>query len=164
MSPVTRKPVFGVCDHVRLKPVCSATEASWSLEISDIETRDIILSRQRTTKVLICTFVVRIWQKQVFSWRGSNAGACSWKLTKSYCLTTVLREMAYGIIFSLLPRWYHTFSWLTGTIPDGHLYIFWICCSFQTMLKMYLGKALSLLDVPLEKLMAYGTTWGQKQL
>ena len=46
MSPVTRKPVFGVSDQVRLKPACSATEASWSLEISDIETRDIILSRQ----------------------------------------------------------------------------------------------------------------------
>ena len=28
MSPVTRKPVFGVSDQVRLKPVCSASEAS----------------------------------------------------------------------------------------------------------------------------------------
>ena len=53
MSPVTRKPVFGVCHQVRLKSACSATEASWSHEISVIETRDIILSRQRTTKVLI---------------------------------------------------------------------------------------------------------------
>ena len=34
-----------------------------------------------------------------------NTGACSWKLPKSYCLTTVLREMAYGVfIFPLLPR------------------------------------------------------------
>ena len=29
MSSVTRKPVFGVCDQVRLKLVCSATEASY---------------------------------------------------------------------------------------------------------------------------------------
>ena len=28
MSPITRKPLFGVCDQVRLKPVCSATEFS----------------------------------------------------------------------------------------------------------------------------------------
>ena len=53
MSHVTRKPVFGVCDQVRLKPACSATEASLSLDSSDIETRSIILSRLGTTKVLI---------------------------------------------------------------------------------------------------------------
>ena len=28
MSLFTRKPVFGVCDHVRLKPACSADETS----------------------------------------------------------------------------------------------------------------------------------------
>ena len=52
VSLVTRKPVFGVCDQVRHKSACAATEASKRLEISDIETRD-ILSRQRTTKALI---------------------------------------------------------------------------------------------------------------
>ena len=74
VSHVTRKPVFGVFDQVRLQQVCLATEASLSQEIAHrIETRDIILSRQQTTKVLIsccrliCAFVVRIWQKQVFS-------------------------------------------------------------------------------------------------
>ena len=45
-SYVMRKPVFGVCDQVRLKPACSAVETSKRLEISDIETRGIILSRQ----------------------------------------------------------------------------------------------------------------------
>ena len=39
MSLVTRKPVFGVCDQLRLKPACSATETSQRLEISNIETR-----------------------------------------------------------------------------------------------------------------------------
>ena len=52
-SLVTRKPVFGVYDQVRLKPACAATEATQRFEISDIETRDNILPRQRTTKVLI---------------------------------------------------------------------------------------------------------------
>ena len=46
----------------------------------DIETRGIILSKQRITKalnktarmrMLICACVVRIWHNQVFSWRGS---------------------------------------------------------------------------------------------
>ena len=49
MSLVTRKLVFGVFDEVRLKLACSVTE----VEISDIETRDILLSCQRTTMVLI---------------------------------------------------------------------------------------------------------------
>ena len=37
----------------RPKPACSATEARWRLDISDIETSGIILSRQRTSKTLI---------------------------------------------------------------------------------------------------------------
>ena len=53
LSLVMRKPVFRVYDQVRLKPACSAKDASWSHEIANIETRDIILTRQRTTKVLI---------------------------------------------------------------------------------------------------------------
>ena len=53
MSLVTRKSVFGVWDQVRHKPACAATEAIWRLDISDIETGDIILPRQRTIKVLI---------------------------------------------------------------------------------------------------------------
>ena len=68
MSLVTRKPVFRVCDQGRLKPTCAATEARQRLVISDIETRSIILSRQRTTKALIrlriCAFVVRIWHNR----------------------------------------------------------------------------------------------------
>ena len=63
MSLITRKPVFGVSDQVRLKLACSADETSQGLKISDIETRDIILSRQRTTKVLI--------RLRGCSWRGS---------------------------------------------------------------------------------------------
>ena len=53
MSHITRKPVFGVCHQVWLKPACSATGASWSLEISDIATTGVILSKQRTIMVLI---------------------------------------------------------------------------------------------------------------
>ena len=60
VSLVTRKPVFGVFDQVRLKPACSATETSYRLDISDLETRGIILPRQRTTKALICKLIYGI--------------------------------------------------------------------------------------------------------
>ena len=50
---VTRKHVFGVSDQVRLKPDCSATGTSWSLEIPAIASGCILLSKQRTTKALI---------------------------------------------------------------------------------------------------------------
>ena len=49
-SHVTRKPVFGICYKVRLKPACSATE---SIEISSIASSGITLYRQRTIKALI---------------------------------------------------------------------------------------------------------------
>ena len=48
-----RKPVFGVCDQIRLKLACAATEAMPRLEILDIETRYIMLSKQHIIKVLI---------------------------------------------------------------------------------------------------------------
>ena len=52
-SPVKGEPVFGVCDQVRLKLACSAIQTSKRLEILDIETRGIILSKQRITMALI---------------------------------------------------------------------------------------------------------------
>ena len=70
----------GVSDQARHKPACTATEASWSLEISTIESRDIILYKQRTTKALIrlrecagwsapflCAYDIR----HIFWWLGS---------------------------------------------------------------------------------------------
>ena len=53
-EPCHEKPVFRVCDQVRLKPACLLSfRDKLSLEILDIETRGIIVSRQQTTKVLI---------------------------------------------------------------------------------------------------------------
>ena len=53
MSHVRTKPVFGVCDQLILKPACSATKTSLGLEMSSLGSRDIVLSRQRTTKAVI---------------------------------------------------------------------------------------------------------------
>ena len=52
MSHVTRKPVLGVCDQLRLQPACSVDVTNYGLEISAIASRGIILYRQRTTKAL----------------------------------------------------------------------------------------------------------------
>ena len=46
LNHVMRKPVFGVFDQVRLKPACSASEASWSHEIFDLASIGITLSGQ----------------------------------------------------------------------------------------------------------------------
>ena len=52
-SHITRKPVLGVCDQLRHKLVCSASEASYSLKILDQSSTDTILSKQQKTKALI---------------------------------------------------------------------------------------------------------------
>ena len=68
MSPITRKPVFGVCNQGRLKPACAAPEAMQKLEISYIETRGIVNNKgaDQTARMrrLICAFVVRIWHNR----------------------------------------------------------------------------------------------------
>ena len=62
MSHATRKPVFGVSNQVRLKPVCSIIEA--------VKNK----GADQTARMcrLTCAFVVRIGQKQIFSRGGSN--------------------------------------------------------------------------------------------
>ena len=44
MSLVVRKLVFGVSDQVRHKPGCTATEDGLRLEISEFQSRGIVLS------------------------------------------------------------------------------------------------------------------------
>ena len=63
MGRDVRKPVFGVSEKARLKPVSSATETSWKIEISREASLDMILFQKRITKALIsrlvCAFVGR---------------------------------------------------------------------------------------------------------
>ena len=44
MSLIVRKPVFGVSDQVPHKPGCTVTELGQRLEISDLDSRGIVLS------------------------------------------------------------------------------------------------------------------------
>ena len=61
------KPVFGVSDKARLKPVSSATQTSKKIEILPVASLDMILSKKQITKGnqivrmgrLVSAFVVR---------------------------------------------------------------------------------------------------------
>ena len=69
-----------IFDQIRFKSVCSATEASQNLETLDIPSIHIILSTQRTTKVLIRLRGCAGWSapllfaydiRHIFAWPGS---------------------------------------------------------------------------------------------
>ena len=71
-----------IFDQVRFKPACSATEASYNFETLDITSMHIILSKQRTTKVLIrlrgCTgwsapLLFAYGIRHMFAWPGPNS-------------------------------------------------------------------------------------------
>ena len=53
MGRVERKPVFRVSDKVKFKPVCSAVETDKKIEISLVESLEMILSNKQITKALI---------------------------------------------------------------------------------------------------------------
>ena len=69
----------GIFDQVRFKLACSATETSKNLELLDIASIHIILSKQQTTKVLIrlrgCTgwsapLLIAYGIRHIFAWPG----------------------------------------------------------------------------------------------
>ena len=81
MGLAARKPVFGVSDKVRFKPIPSATEISKKIEISRVASLDIILSNKRITKALIRLRGCAGWsapllfaypRKQVFTRQGPH--------------------------------------------------------------------------------------------
>ena len=83
MVLVTAKPVFGVSDKVRFKPVSSDTETSQKIEISLVASLDMILSKKRITKAFISLGGCPDWsalvlfanpRRQVLSRRGPNKG------------------------------------------------------------------------------------------
>ena len=53
MGLVVRKPVFGVSDKASFKPVLSATETSWKIDISLVASLDMIHLDKQITKALI---------------------------------------------------------------------------------------------------------------
>ena len=71
-EPRHEKTCLHVCDQGRLKPACTAIEARQGLEILDIETTGIILSRQQTTKALIRLCGCAGWSAPLLSIYGIN--------------------------------------------------------------------------------------------
>ena len=86
MSLVVRKPVFGVSDQVRQKPGSTTTQDGYRLEISDLESRGIVLylcsenkgaDQLRSYCAADLRLYFRICKKPVFSQRGSyNIDTC----------------------------------------------------------------------------------------
>ena len=97
----------GVSDKVRHKPACAATEASYSNEISAIESWDITLSRQRTTKALIrlCWSAPLLFAndiRHVFSWPGSHV-----KLLLLYVGQRNISELDHLVLYFMV-QWLRT--------------------------------------------------------
>ena len=127
----------GVFDQVRLKLACSATEASKRLEILVTETRDITLSRQRTTKVLIRLRGFAGWSapllfaydiRHVFSWPGSNE--ISWYAIKCACNIITCRIMKIISATIWLHWWIYDRTLLNGLPYLGIIVVFRHCRLF----------------------------------
>ena len=73
ISLVLRKPVLVFSDQVRHKPGCEITGECSTLEISDLETKEMIVARQRKLKALICLCLCISHTKTRFS----HESACS---------------------------------------------------------------------------------------
>ena len=56
LSFIAITPVFRVCDQVRKKPDCRTTFVDWSLEISDLGIRTIVLTKHGADQLCICCF------------------------------------------------------------------------------------------------------------
>ena len=95
------EPCHMVCDQVSLKQACSAMETNLCLENLDLGSIWILLSRQRTTKVLIRLFKYAGWSVSLEFAYGINRFShvvaclyCTLKLTSQWNQSTVI----YSII------------------------------------------------------------------
>ena len=84
MSLVATKPVYRVSDKAIFKPVSSATETSWKIEISPVASLHMVLFKKRISKALIRLRGCAGWsapllfahpRRQTFSRRGPNVVA-----------------------------------------------------------------------------------------
>ena len=143
----------GGSDEVRLKLACSATEASMRLEILVTETRDITLSRQRTTKVLIRLRGCAGWSapllfaydiRHVFSWPGSTA-----RLQRDGCVrrSKDLKTWFYctKLTWCMLPKG-KTIIWLMIYSSLTKSWTFWIFAG-GFLVTIIFGTGLSLAQI-----------------
>ena len=111
MTLVTRKPVFGVCDQIRLKPACSAIETSKGLE-----SRGIILSRRQTTKALIRLRGCAGWSAPLLFAYGKKRFLMKWLICKYYTIQAANNKGADQTAYRLSDDVTHVKSvWLSST-------------------------------------------------
>ena len=134
LSPVIRKPVFGVCDQVTLKPACSPTETSYSVEISDRETRGIVLSSQRITKMLIRLCRCTGWSASLLFAYGMTGFLMTWLIFIAITLALFQFISRWKIftnhMIQALPWGWATVTWANN---HGYLLMFAWCCSCIAM-------------------------------
>ena len=114
MSHVMSKSVFGVSDQVWLKPACSAREEleAWNFGFSKYRHYTIQAANNKGAYQtalmlrLIGAFVVRIWHKQVFSWRCClfrfNVTFNNFSVISRQCLVVTGNSI---LTFIVLPHW-----------------------------------------------------------
>ena len=111
---IGRKPVFRDSDKARVKPVSSASETSYKIEISPVPSLHMIVSKMRITKALIRLCQCACWsapvlfansRRQVFSQRGPIYPVMECHYT-------------YGFIKSMK----YCRSWSVDVIPNSTLF------------------------------------------
>ena len=55
-----RKPILGVPEQVRHKPVCTTTEDGWRLEISDLGSGEMYYPVAKTKALISCTVTAKL--------------------------------------------------------------------------------------------------------
>ena len=111
---------WGVCNKVRLKLACPATEGSKSLWISEIANLDIILSTYRTTKALIRLHGCAVWSVPLlfayginfFSQCGSNAKCYEFSI-----LYYSFLQLDPGSMYCLF-QWVHVVLLITLSVEE----------------------------------------------
>ena len=110
-----------IFDQVWLKPACPATEASYNLETLDIASIHIILSKQRTTKVLIRLRGCAGWSapllfvygiRHIFAWPGPHEQRIdvSWIPPSSCCCCLFIHFLIFfSLQFSKIKNFLQTF-------------------------------------------------------
>ena len=109
MGLVARKPVFRVSEKASFKPVSSATQTGWKIEISPVASLHMILSTKRITKALIrlrrlvCACVVGNPRRQVFLRRGLYLLQYGFR-SHTICLNVFVRiiEMQFDFVLYIL--------------------------------------------------------------
>ena len=120
MGLVATKPVFGVSDRARLKPVPSATETSKKIEKLLVVSLNMVLSKTRITRALIRLCGCAGWSapllfanpgRQVFSGRGQNCGLSKFSCSLQCTWMTIIDCRLFLTAYLKMCHWDILLNW-----------------------------------------------------